>query len=298
MHNFQWEPLVIDVEDFNNIVIVFRYGLDARDLYLCLEMLTVPAVETKQHLAYLINLERRSDRWSDFCAVSTNLKFNVERFSAIDGKNLSHDELRLPAPVAACWSSHQEIAKILLGTSSSHCLVLEDDVKLSTEGIDSLNQIMDSDLTGIDLLQVGFCVHNNKLADRTKYRLQVNLVKGLHLTNNLKTGFIRKILRRVYGTEFVMLNPISLLAAKDSFELGTHAYIFSRKFALALTEFNSPAYLHADLALIELAQTGKFASFRLLANLLSQSDSPSSIQNASRNPLESEIASLAQTNVN
>lgn len=258
----------------------------------------MPGVVTGHHLAYLINLERRPDRWTDFCAVSANLKFQVERFSAVDGNKLTHDELRLPAPVAACWMSHQEVAKILLETSSSHCLVLEDDVKLSTEGIDSLNRIMDSDLTGIDLLQVGFCVHNNKLADRTRYRLQVNLVKGLYLTHNLKMGFIIRILKRVYGTEFIMLNQISLLAAKNSFELGTHAYIFSRKFALALTEFNSPAYLPADLALIELAQTGKFASFRLLANVLSQSDSPSSIQNASRNPLESEIASLEQTNVN
>jgi GR25 family glycosyltransferase involved in LPS biosynthesis len=223
--------------------------------------------------------------------------FSVERFSAVDGKKLPPDELKLPAPVAACWMSHQAIAKTLLETSSQHCLVLEDDVNLTTEGIDYLNRIMSRNLAGIDLLQIGFCVHNGRLADRTGYRLQLYLVKSLHLAHLLKTKFVRNLLKRFYGTEFVMLDQISLLAGRDSFELGTHAYIFSRNFGVALTEFNSPAYLPADLALIELAKSGKFACYRLLTNVLSQSNSPSSISNASRNSLESEIALAGEANV-
>lgn len=255
-------------------------------------------VVSQHPLAYLINLDRRPDRWTDFCASSTNLIFKFERFPAVDAQNLSLSELRLPAAVAACWMSHQEIAKALLASSAQHCLVLEDDVLLSVEGINSLNRIMERDLTGIDLLQVGFCVHNNKLANRRKYRLQMNLVKAFNFAHILRKGFVIKLLDRIYGTQFIMLNQISRLVTKDTFELGTHGYFFSRKFAEAITEFNSPVYLPADLAIIELAQSGKFASYRLLSNALSQSNSPSSISNAARNPLELEIVLAGEAHVN
>lgn len=255
------------------------------------------SVESHHQLAYLINLDRRPDRWNDFRASSSNLMFKVERISAVDANNLPLGELRLPAAVAACWMSHQKVAKALLASTAQHCLVLEDDVLLSDEGVKSLNRIMESDLTGIDLLQVGFCVHSNRLANRRSCRLQINLVKFLNLFHLLGNGFAIKMLDSIYGTRFIMLNQISQLATKETFELGTHAYLFSRKFAEAITEFNNPVYLPADLAIIELVRTGEFASYRLLTSALGQSDSPSSISNAARNALELEIALIGGTSV-
>jgi len=257
----------------------------------------MPVVESHHQLAYLINLDRRPDRWNDFRASSTNLMFKVEKFSAVDANNLPLDELRLPPAVAACWMSHQEIAKALLASSAQHCLVLEDDVLLSEEGIKSLNRIMESDLTGIDLLQLGFCVHNNRLANRRRYGSQIKLVKAFNLFHILSNIIVMKLLDRIYGAKFIMLNQISQLVAKETFELGTHAYLLSRKFAEAITEFNTPVYLPADLAIMELVRTGEFATYRLLTSALGQSDSPSSISNAARNSLELEISLLGAGNV-
>ena len=80
-----------------------------------------------------------------------------------------------------------------------------------------------------------------------------------------------------------------------TFELGTHAYIMSSKFAHAVLSFNYPVYLPADLAMMELTKTKKYNVFRLNRSLIDQSDSPSSISNASSNVLEKEIARLTSS---
>jgi GR25 family glycosyltransferase involved in LPS biosynthesis len=245
-------------------------------------------------ITFLINLDKRSDRWSDFLENSSELHFPTLRFSAVTAESLSITELRLPSTVAACWKSHQKVAKAFLESDAEHCLVLEDDIHLTQAAIEALNQIWEKSFQGIDLLQVGFCVHNNRLANRSSYRLQSRIIGLTKSFRMLNLSVTRKFLSALYGYEFLFLEQISHPVAQNTFELGTHAYIMSRNFAEVMVQFNYPVYLPADLALMELANTKKFNSFRLVTSLVDQTDSPSSIANASANSLEKEISRIGK----
>jgi GR25 family glycosyltransferase involved in LPS biosynthesis len=245
-------------------------------------------------ITFLINLDKRSDRWADFLENSAELHFPTLRFSAVTAESLSLDELRLPSTVAACWKSHQGVAKAFLESDAEHCLVLEDDVHLTHPAIQALNHIWEQSFQGIDLLQVGFCVHNNQLANRSSYRLQIKLIGLAKSFRMLNLPVTRKFLSSLYGYEFFFLEQISHPVARNTFELGTHAYVMSRNFAETMIQFNNPVYLPADLALMELANTKKFDSLRLVTSLVDQTDSPSSIANASANSLEEEISRIGK----
>lgn len=244
---------------------------------------------SNEKIAFLVNLDRRKDRWLAFEKNSINLNFEVKRFTAVDALELNSNDLYSPAPVAACWMSHQEVAKKFLKTHATHCLVLEDDVELSTRSKKMLNDIWRLELTGIDLLQIGFCVHENRLANRTNYLSQVILVRLLSLCRILHTHKIQKFLHVLYGYSFEKRQTLGFETASMTFELGTHAYLMSRDFAKAIIEFNRPVYIPADLAMMELVCSRKFQAHRALKNIVSQSTSPSSIANSSYNELENTI---------
>jgi GR25 family glycosyltransferase involved in LPS biosynthesis len=249
---------------------------------------------TSRKVAYLINLDRRSDRWQDFARKLSELDLPISRFSAVDGLEILKTELRLPSSVAACWMSHQAVAREFIKSGAEHCLVLEDDVDLSHESISGLKNLWQWNLHGIDLLQIGFCASQNKLSNRSIYGRQFRLVDLLYRSKLLNTKFFQLVLKLIYGYGFRGLKQLSLPVAVMTFELGTHAYIMSAKFADAVQSFNHPVYLPADLAMMELTKTGHFNVFRLSKSLINQSDSPSSISNASLNALENEIAQLSK----
>ena len=240
-------------------------------------------------ISFLINLDKRPDRWNNFIENSANLKIPVEKFSAVDAENLDAKSLKLPSPVVACWTSHQEVARTFLSSSAKYCLVLEDDISLTTESASKLNKLWKCDLEGVDLLQVGFCIHANRLANRANYKVQRSIVRILSLLGFLDLKVIQKSMSKIYGYDFSKLKSADLIVANFTFELGTHAYLISRKFAEVMLQFNTPVYLPADLAIMELAQSGHFNSFRLLESLVGQTDSPSSIPTAAHNVLEADI---------
>ncbi len=250
---------------------------------------------TSRVVAYLINLDRRPDRWNEFVGKSKELELPISRFSAVDGLEISKSELRLPPSVAACWMSHQAIAKEFLESGSEYCLVLEDDIDLNHRSITGLKNLWEKSIQNIDLLQIGFCVSHDQLSNRVRHSTQYRLVQLLYRFRLLKLTPFRRILKLIYGYEFRTLNQINQPVAVMTFELGTHAYIMSSKFAHAILSFNYPVYLPADLAMIELTKTNNYNVFRLNKSLIDQSDSPSSISNASSNVLEKEIARLTSS---
>ena len=247
---------------------------------------------TSRKVAHLINLDRRPDRWLEFVGKSKELELPISRFSAVDGLEISKSELRLPPSVAACWMSHQAVAREFLETGADYCLVLEDDIDLNHKSIAGLKELWEKSLQNIDLLQIGFCVSHDRLSNRVVHSIQYRIVELLHQSRLLKLATFRRILKSVYGYEFFTLNQLNQPVAVLTFELGTHAYIMSSKFAHAILSFNFPVYLPADLAMMELTKTHNYKVFRLNKSLINQSDSPSSISNASSNALEYEIARL------
>lgn len=243
-------------------------------------------------VAYLINLDRRPDRWLEFNQSSTVLEIPIERFSAVDGHNLSKSELRTPSPVAACWMSHQEVAQKFLESEAEYCLVLEDDLALTKDSISALNQLWKKNFHDFDLLQIGFCVSNNQLSNRVSYNRQRHIVNILWRFKFLSAPLTQRLLKNIYGYKIIYLKKMNLPVAVNTFELGTHAYLISRRFAEMVVSFNRPVYLPADLAMMEIVKTGEFQSFRLLQSLIDQSTSPSSISNASANSLEMKISDM------
>jgi GR25 family glycosyltransferase involved in LPS biosynthesis len=243
-------------------------------------------------VAFLINLDRRPDRWLEFNQSSSSLDIPIERFSAVDGLDLPKSELRTPSPVAACWMSHQEVAREFLEGEAEYCLVLEDDLALTKDSISALNQFWKQNFQNFDLLQIGFCVSNNQLSNRVFYNRQRHIVNILRKFELLSSPLTQRLLQNVYGYKICNLEKLNLSAAVNTFELGTHAYLISRRFAEMMVSFNRPVYLPADLAMMEIVKTGEFQSFRLIRSLIDQSASPSSISNASANSLEMKISDM------
>jgi GR25 family glycosyltransferase involved in LPS biosynthesis len=244
-------------------------------------------------LAFLINLDRRPDRWLEFNKHSSSLEIPIERFPAVDGHELTKFELRTPPPISACWMSHQDVAAKFLESNAEFCLVFEDDLSLTEDSISALNQLWHQNFQNLDLLQIGFCVSQNQLSNRVIYGRQLCAVSLVTQLGLLSFSLTQRILKGIYGYKISYLKGTKLCVAENSFELGTHAYLISRKFAEKMISFNRPVYLPADLAMMELVKTGKFRSFRLIRSLINQSESPSSILNASANSLESRISALS-----
>jgi GR25 family glycosyltransferase involved in LPS biosynthesis len=186
--------------------------------------------------------------------------------------------------------SHQAVAEEFLNTGAEYCLVLEDDIDLNDKSVAGLKNLWEKSLKDIDLLQIGFCVSHNRLSNRIVHSTQYSLVELLYRFGLLKFSIFRNVLRLTYGYEFCDLRQIKQPVAAMTFELGTHAYIMSSKFAQAMCAFNHPVYLPADLAMMELTKTHQYKVFRLNRSLIDQSDSPSSISNASANTLEKKIS--------
>lgn len=243
-------------------------------------------------VAFLINLDRRPDRWLEFNQSSSALEIPIERFSAVDAQILSKSELRTPSPVAACWMSHQEVAQKFLESEAEYCLVLEDDLALTQDSISALNQLWKKKFQDFDLLQIGFCVSNNQLSNRVFYNRQRYIVNILCRFRLLSAPLTQRLLKDIYGYKISYLEKLNLPVAVNTFELGTHAYLISRRFAEMVVSFNRPVYLPADLAMMEIVKTGEFQSFRLIQSLIDQSASPSSISNASANSLEMKISNM------
>jgi hypothetical protein len=82
---------------------------------------------------YCINLDRRLDRWIKVSEIFKKNRFkNVERFSAIDGKNLNNTTKLLSGELGIL-ETHLQLIKKCKDENIKSVLILEDDVEFSTE---------------------------------------------------------------------------------------------------------------------------------------------------------------------
>jgi GR25 family glycosyltransferase involved in LPS biosynthesis len=251
---------------------------------------------------FVINLKSRSDRLSSFLSQFSGLDFTPEVVDAVDAKNLENSPLS-PNAVAACWLSHQKVAQSLLNSIYTHAVVFEDDAFIDSTAIDILKHLSSSDLSSIDVLQLGYWTHNGQLADRSNYRLvQFRANIECTLTQVLHTfGFVgllsdRSIFRNGWQSLKLKKVDLKLNCISDVFELGTHAFIISRKAAATILSFNNPVVLPADLAMIEISRFPGLKCWKLAKSIIPQSDSPSSIPQISTNPLGLLIEELVVKN--
>ncbi|MEG2725303.1 MAG: glycosyltransferase family 25 protein [Kiritimatiellia bacterium] len=109
--------------------------------------------------AYLINLDRSTERLAAAEAQLRTAQIVYERVSAVDGRALTFRERRracsygrfllinscLPLPgIIGCALSHLEVYRRMIAEQIPYALILEDDVKLEQEAVPSaLRQIVD-----------------------------------------------------------------------------------------------------------------------------------------------------------
>lgn len=84
---------------------------------------------------YVINLDRRPDRWAAMSAQMDRLGIEATRIPAIDKERLEGDPalLRMGAGHVACARSHYKAMQALVDCGAPAALILEDDVEVGEE---------------------------------------------------------------------------------------------------------------------------------------------------------------------
>lgn len=126
---------------------------------------------------YVINLDRRPDRWAEFTKQPTLSYFsNVQRFSAVDGSKLdvktdphislhtrqnilqkyrrSDYEINTMGAIGASLS-HIGIWKAFLDSDASHIIVLEDDTLITEKNLQMIESLLPTQPAGWDMWLLG-----------------------------------------------------------------------------------------------------------------------------------------------
>lgn len=127
--------------------------------------------------AFVINLDRRQDRWAATSRDLDRLGIEATRLPALDAQSATKDDL---APVvdlngwarkrdldlgsAACLVSHRNaLARFLRETDAPAALILEDDVKLASD-LPGFMGACERELRGVRLLKI--CVNPGNPRER------------------------------------------------------------------------------------------------------------------------------------
>lgn len=193
---------------------------------------------------YVINLDRRSDRWEEFIQHSNQLSFlDFKRYSAVDGKNLvSTDQLQrifdgndynMRSGIVGCAMSHIKLyIQMLLSDTEVYC-ILEDDLDFVPQFDKKLlhvyNQIKD---TNWDMLYLGHHLFEHNITDGVYDKVEFpvaekwNRLKSLTMSMGGTGGYLisRKGAKRLL--EFInrtgMTNGIDTVQQKSADELNIY----------------------------------------------------------------------------
>ena len=102
---------------------------------------------------YIVNLDRRPDRWENFIKNAKDLDFlNYERFSAVDGKLIKNssqlqqifesNDYYMRRGMVGCLLSHVKIYTELINSEYDYFTVLEDDVEFTPDFKNKYDNIM------------------------------------------------------------------------------------------------------------------------------------------------------------
>ena len=82
---------------------------------------------------YVINLDRRPDRWATISENLARLDLAAERITAVDARALPPQSAKIDLGAVACARSHAIAMTRLLDSSAPASLILEDDVEVATD---------------------------------------------------------------------------------------------------------------------------------------------------------------------
>ena len=93
-----------------------------------------PCINAGMLPVFVINLDRRPDRWAAMSEQFDRLGIEAARIPAIDGRALpAGSELHITAAERACVLSHRKALEALLAAGAPAALILEDDVELASD---------------------------------------------------------------------------------------------------------------------------------------------------------------------
>lgn len=113
---------------------------------------------------YVINLDRRRDRYNEFCRHFPSNSNIITRYSAIDGNEISNEIRTINPYVVGCHRSHKNILEQFVKNSTKNdelLLVFEDDVffsnttTFSNDFINIISSLKQQNLSKPTLLYIG-----------------------------------------------------------------------------------------------------------------------------------------------
>jgi GR25 family glycosyltransferase involved in LPS biosynthesis len=277
-------------------------------------------MESRSLLVFVINLDKRIDRFERLVGELEHFDVELQRISATTPDTLTYSGKNIygttPDVVSACWESHKRALEMFLQSEEEICLILEDDAKFRKSAYNVLNckdKLLDIDF---DLLQIGFVLSDGKLDMGKSYRvnkirlyLRVSLLKKVRIFLRMygkiyyKTSMTLPIIgqvklanvnQRILGlltradNSFKLKESSKFMGKRNylqqgDFQAGAHAYLVNRSTASFLLSINSPCYLATDLLYIALARAENLNFLRVTNSLVDQDEGlPSDIDKRSR----------------
>ncbi len=107
---------------------------------------------------YVINLDRRPDRWADISGQLDQLGVDYTRVRAVDGLHdkidVAYDPMKQSPPEIGVFMSHRKCWQSLLESGDEACIVMEDDAVISPDLVQFLNDpgflVPDADLIRLE----------------------------------------------------------------------------------------------------------------------------------------------------
>lgn len=195
--------------------------------------------------SYVINLERRPDRWSSITAHLSTHGLPHERFRAVDAADpedapgLSDSFISLSE--AAVVESHRRLWMSIPEAGHDFALIMEDDCRLDAayQWVDLLDELCRGmELNKLDVLQLGFLTFGMRGRILYRGRELIAQTRPTPRTIHLSSG-----------------RGESLQATLGTFRAGSHCYLMSRKGAQHLAEVSQPYLFNSDGLLARLAET-------------------------------------------
>lgn len=207
------------------------------------------------------------DRWQSVEEQISKFSLKVERVPAFESRDVLSNELEfVTSGVHAVWKSHMKCMQLLLQSSSTHALILEDDFKI-LKPKQLFSSLLRSEVRAYDVIQLGWIVPgiDNRI-DLVFKQLEHFIFRStFRLLKTLKVGpkQVSRLRPRAHGNAPKGFIP-------DNFQPGGHCYMVSRKFASSILKMNDPQFLAVDDLYIALAKMRTLKFIRSKRNLASQ----------------------------
>ena len=142
---------------------------------------------------YCINLDRRPDRWEHASEQFQKFGINVERFSAIDHKQLDNIPPNIQSGAYGCTLSHLGIIERCKNDNVENVLIFEDDVVLD----DDILNVFENNINHIPSWDMIYFGGNHRKRpthiDKNIYKLQYSVAMHSYACNHTMYDILLKL---------------------------------------------------------------------------------------------------------